>query len=222
MSKIKTFKGSAASKTTGAPATSASKSKPTGVSKATPAASKNTAPDEDLMAQIIMQTQGKFFGKPSDISEYQATNMVVAKNGIFNVRKTPIALFTTELVKFPEKDKINGLPEIKEGPELLIPKIPFKYHQMVLQFYRDVNERDKAEASVLFYWNHNNVALPTHYKDGSEVKGLTEDGQLIIYCPTQENSATLSDFRGDGMVPWLKEYCTGLVETHSHRVSLSA
>jgi hypothetical protein len=87
---------------------------------------------------------------------------------------------------------------------------------MVLTFYRDVYDKDKTEASALFFWNHDNVNLPTEYTDKSEVKGLIQDGQLIIYCPQQKNSGTLSEFGEDGMVNYLREHCTPLCETHSH------
>lgn len=172
--------------------------------------------DAELMAQIMMQSQGRFFGPPADISEYKSSNLVTAKNGVFTVRKTPIALFVTETVKFDKKDYINGLPEMEAGPQLLIPKIPFKYHQMVLAFYREVHDKDKTEASVLFFWNHNNISLPKTYENGQPINGLIEDGQLIIYCPTQVNSSTLSDFTSDGMVNYLRQYCAPLMETHSH------
>ncbi|MDK2600478.1 hypothetical protein QO179_23560 [Bacillus stercoris] len=105
---------------------------------------------------------------------------------------------------------------MEEGPELLIPKIPMKYLLMVLSFYREIHKKDGTEASVLFFWNHDSLPLPTKYQDQSEVKGLIEDGQLVIYCPIQENSSTLSEFGDDGMVSYLRDNCTPLCETHSH------
>jgi len=176
-----------------------------------------TAKPNPLLTQLLAgQLVGKHFG-PQDPEAYdKPTNIVVAKNGVFRVVKTPVALFITQIAEVKKDQQIPGLPEMKEGVQLLIPKIPFKYWLQTLSFYRDVYNKDKTEASVLFFWNHDNVELPTHYTDNTPVKGLTQDGQLIIYCPRQKNSSGLSDFTGDGMVNWLREHTTPLLETHSH------
>ena len=59
--------------------------------------------DPELMAQIMMQSQGRFFGPPADISEYKSSNLVTAKNGVFTVRKTPIALFVQRQLNLIKK-----------------------------------------------------------------------------------------------------------------------
>lgn len=141
-------------------------------------------------------------------------NYVTAANGLFRVEKTPIAIFKSQVEKFEKL--IPGLEVMEAGPELLIPKIPFKYLQMALSFYRDVNDKDKTEASLLFFWNSNNKVLPEKYSDGTDVKGLLEDGQLVIYVPRQRNSKTLSEFHMDPMVDWLRDNLTMLCESHSH------
>lgn len=132
---------------------------------------------------------------------------VTASNGLFKIVKTPVALFTVQIAK--NETAIPGLPPMEEGVELLIPKIPFKKILQALSFYIDINAKDKTEASVLFFWNNRNVALP-------DVPGLTQEGQLVTYCPTQKNSGALSDFTMDTTVPWLRENCALLLETHSH------
>ena len=185
-----------------------------------------TQPKLDLTALLAAQTQGRFFGPQPHEAYDKPTNIVVAGNGIFRVVKTPTALFKAKLTDIPAANKIPGLGEMEEGPELLVPKIPLKYLIMALTWYRDVYDQDKTEASILFFWNHDNVALPSHYSpteaqaklglQGDEVKGLIEDGQLVVYCPQQKNSGTLSEFGDDGMVDYLREHCTPLVETHSH------
>ena len=153
-------------------------------------------------------------GLPTDEQIDKGIVFALCGNGVYRVEKTPVAIFKSEVAKVT----IPGLPDMDPKPELLIPKIPIKYWQMVLTFYRDVYEKDKTEASVLFFWNHNNVELP-------EQKGLLADGQLVIYCPKQENSSGLSEFKDDKFVDELRSKCAPLLELHSHhtmRASFSA
>lgn len=172
--------------------------------------------NEALTMQLARQSTGYHFG-PQELDAYDKnTNIVVAKNGVFRVVKTAIAVFTTKIAEMTEGYVVPGMPEMKEGVELLIPKIPFKYWLQPLNWYRDVQTKDGTEASVLFFWNHNNQVIPTEYEDGKAIKGVTEDGQFVIYCPVQKNSAGLSEFHNDGMVKWLREHTTPLLETHSH------
>jgi hypothetical protein len=172
-----------------------------------------------MAAQLV----GHHFGPQADPEAYnKPTNIVTAANGVFRVVKTPIALFKTQLAentkigKTQNKHSIPGVPAMEEGVELSVPKIPFKYWLQVFNFYKDVDTKDKTEASVLFFWNTNDEQIPTQYTDNTPVKGLTEDGKLIVYCPRQKNSAGLSEFGHDGMVNWLRENTTPLLETHSH------
>lgn len=174
------------------------------------------AVNEALTMQLARQSTGYHFG-PQGHEEYDKnTNIVVAKNGIFRVVKTAVAIFTTKIGDMTNGYVVPGLPEMTEGVELLIPKIPFKYWLMPLSWYKDVHTKDGTEASILFFWNHDNVEVPTEYTNNAEVHGVTEDGQLIMYCPQQKNSAGLSEFHNDGMVKWLRENTTPLLETHSH------
>lgn len=179
-----------------------------------------------LTNQLAGQLVGKHFAPVAPDAYEKPVNLVVASNGIFRVVKTPVALFISKTQEIPADNRIPGLSPMEEGPELLIPKIPLKYLLQVLSFYRDVHRQDKTEASLLFFWNHNNVPLPTHYEatpaqtrlgqQGDRVQGLTQDGQLVIYCPQQTNTSGLSEFHEDGMVTYLRENCSGLCETHSH------
>lgn len=170
----------------------------------------------DLTAMLAGQLVGHHFGPQAPEAYDKPTNIVVARNGVFRVVKTPIALFNVKLADIPADKAIPGIGEMTEGPQLLIPKIPLKYLIMILTFYRDVHTKDGTEASALFFWNHNEEELPTEYTDNTPVKGMIQDGQLIIYCPQQKNSGSLSEFHQDGMVNYLREHCTPLCETHSH------
>lgn len=143
-----------------------------------------------------------------------------ASNGLFKVTKKPIGLFVEEMQIY--ETPVTGLAPLEKGVKLSVPKIPGKYAVQFLSWYRDVNTRDRTEASNLVFWNHNNVEPPTHYVDAktgepsSEVKGLTIDGQLVIYTPRQTNSGTLSEFGDDPMVNWLRENMSIYLEIHSH------
>lgn len=192
-------------------------SKQTGKTQETKKA--NPAAVAALKAQLGGQLVGHHI-KTGDLSPdllgEKPVNYVFASNGIFRVVKNEIGIFSTKEADLPKDFDIPGLQPVEEGPELLIPKIPFKYWLQILSWYKDVHTKDATEASVLFFWNHNQVQLPVKYETGREVKGVTEDGQLIIYCPEQKNSSALSNFGADGMVNWLRENTTPLCETHSH------
>lgn len=168
---------------------------------------------------MLAQQLVGYHNGPQDPAKYdeKPTNIVFAKNGTFRVVKTATALFKAQVgeYKTPSVD-VPGLEAMTAGAELLIPKIPFKYLNMILSFYRDVNTQDRTEASVLFFWNKDNIELPETYEGGEPIKGLLTDGQLVIYCPKQVNSGTLSEFHQDTMVPWLRENMALLCETHSH------
>ncbi|AFQ30310.1 hypothetical protein P4493_10480 [Bacillus thuringiensis] len=143
-------------------------------------------------------------------------NYVTAANGLFRVEKTPIAIFKVKVQEY--KKPIPGLKTMEEGPELIAPKIPFKFLQMALSFYLDVYEKDKTEASLLFFWNKDNKRLPEVYSDNSPVKGLISEGELVVYVPRQENQGGLSEFHKDPVVDWLRTNLCILCETHSHHV----
>jgi Prokaryotic homologs of the JAB domain len=183
---------------------------------------------DELLAQLAAQMVGHFWGPQAPEAYDKPQNYVTASNGIFRVEKTPIALFVTKVSEIDEKKtKIPGLGAMQEGPQLLVPKIPYKYLIMALSWYRDVHTQDKTEASVLFFWNTHNKTLPTHWEpteaqkkqgvtQGNPINGLIQDGQLVIYCPVQKNSGTLSEFHADNMVKYLREELDLLCETHSH------
>lgn len=161
---------------------------------------------ESLIASQL--TDRKFAPVEYDMLTKQVT-FVTASNGLFKVTKTPIGLFKEKLETF--KTSILGLPEMEPGVDLNIPKINMKHIIKALSYYRDINETDKTEASILFFWNTNDITLPN-------LQGLTSEGRLVTYCPIQTNSAALSDFSKDDNVDWLRSNLSLLLETHSHRV----
>ena len=167
---------------------------------------KMTALEEMVAAQL---TDRQFSNNVSYENLTKKVTYVTARNGLFKVTKTAIGLFKELVQEF--KTPIVGIPDMEAGVDLAIPKIPMKYIVEALSWYRDINTKDKTEASVLFFWNHKDVELPV-------LPGLREEGKLVIYCPVQENSSALSDFTMDENVAWFRENLALLLETHSHRV----
>lgn len=140
---------------------------------------------------------------------------VTASNGLFKVTKTAVALFKKQIQAY--SPELSHLYPMTEGFELLVPKIPMKYIIQVLSYYRKVNVKDKTEASVLFFWNHtDDLDFTGELSDIATLPGLTVDGRLLIYCPRQKNSGTLSDFEADPWVNWFRNHTTCFLETHSH------
>lgn len=137
----------------------------------------------------------------------KSVTYVTAANGLFKVTKTPIGLFKEKLEEF--KTPVVGLPEMESGVDLAIPKLPMKHLIQALSFYRDINTKDKTEASTLYFWNTEDKPLPN-------LPGLSSEGRLVIYCPIQVNSAALSDFSKDDNVHWLRQNMSLLFELHSH------
>jgi hypothetical protein len=171
-----------------------------------------------LRAQLATNATGYHFHKgESMFATYaeKAVNFVTAKNGVFRVTAKPIGIFATKVGDAP-KGTIPGIVDLKEGFTITIPKIPFVHWVQVLSFYRDVYTKDKTEASVLFFWNHDELEIPRVFESGKPINGILEAGQLVVYCPEQRNSGSLSEFHMDGMVTWLRQFCTPLCETHSH------
>lgn len=169
----------------------------------------------DLSTLIANQTTShEIYKGEFDVESLKKITYFTASNGIFRVEKSDVAIFKTKVQEF---EKIPGLLPMEEGVELLIPKIPFKLLNMALTFYIDVNEKDKTEASTLFFWNKDNKPLPKKYSDGTDIKGIYTDGQIIMYTPKQKNSATLSEFHMDPAVDYFRQNFCLLMELHSHR-----
>lgn len=164
----------------------------------------------EVQQQLIMMNQDRKFAPVDKFAYTKDVTIVTAGNGIFRVRKTPIAIFKTRM----QEVSIPGLPHMQEGAEILIPKIPMKMIIQVLSFYRDVYDQDKTEACANFFWNYNNVPLP-------KMDGLLVDGQLVLHCPLQLNSSAETNFengehtRGED-IDWLRNNLAPLCESHSH------
>lgn len=175
-----------------------------------------------LFAQLQQNVVATYGSKPASYDK--EVNYVMASDGVYCAIENPVGVYNTKVME--TTTKVKDIPALhtgmEEGVELKVPKIPFKYWLMILTFYKDVYDKDKTEAAALFFWNHNNVELPRHYQPRTAqeqpepIKGLIEDGQLIIYCPKQKNSGGLTEYSHDPMYDWLREHTTKYAETHSH------
>lgn len=121
----------------------------------------------------------------------------------------------------------NNVVENQSRMFLNVPKIPYKYYEMLIDWYRAVYFTKGTEACLLFYWNENDVEIPAElYEEHKD--GLIIDGKLIVYCPIQWNSSVLSQFATiqningvqtsvlPEMVKWLERNTICYMETHSH------
>lgn len=152
-------------------------------------------------------------GKAEDIGRNRTVTEVM-DNGVFRAYSNGTTVLRRRITKFSDQANLgagNGV----EGIELKIPKIPFKYWLMALDYYKDVHKRDHTEVSVLFYYNVNGVTIPEDLRSKNE-DGMIEDGDLLIYCPTQINTSTHSNFKDDELFQWLEDNYQCVVETHSH------
>lgn len=171
------------------------------------------------LMRIVAATQLDFVHAPVNYDELQKPmTIVTARNGVFQVHKTPVAIFVHCKTAFKPEEELVHLPPMKEEIIRIADKIPFRYLIQILSFYRDVHKKDKTEAATLIFWNDRDVEIPTHYPDDptKPVKGLTQDGKLIIYCPEQINTSGDTNFKNDTFVSWLRQNTARYVELHSH------
>ncbi|TNE46796.1 MAG: hypothetical protein EP343_22250 [Deltaproteobacteria bacterium] len=118
-------------------------------------------------------------------------NYVMAKNGCFEVRDTPLGRMTVRV-----EDEIAGLnTEMDEGIELDIPLIPGKILTTILEFFRAVyHEKNGAEAFLQVFYNE-------------------EEDEFFLHCPKQEVSGALVTFERD---PELEARHVLVMDIHSH------
>lgn len=128
-------------------------------------------------------------------------------NGAFRVNK--------KIVDFGEAQvRMNSLGEIKEGIELKVDKIPFKYYMMTLDYFREIHKRYGTEAGVTFFVKNENTDMDFVREKGGE--GLIEDGDLLVYCPVQKNTPSVHIVEGEEVYEYLRNNSYPLVEVHSH------
>ncbi|KLA07030.1 hypothetical protein B4086_5506 [Bacillus cereus] len=140
----------------------------------------------------------------------------VMDDGIYRSLFNGVTVLTHQAMKYPVKQKM-GAGDGKVGIEMKIPKIPFKYWLMTLDFYKEIYARYRTEASVFFYWNLKDEEIPQNlYREHKD--GILMDGKLLVYCPKQRNTGVLSSFGQDKLLQWLEKHWQCIIETHSHHV----
>jgi PRTRC genetic system protein A len=118
-------------------------------------------------------------------------NYVMTAEGVHYIRNTGLGFFVLKT------DKVPGLPKIKSGLNLTIPKIPFELICQCYSFFKAIYDRDNTEASALIFFN-------------------PETQEHFIHIPEQKNTASSSDFTEDPDTPLLREKMVPVMELHSH------
>lgn len=147
----------------------------------------------------------------------------VIGNKVYKVTQNGIFRFYKDLI---DTDGSN-VEKNTSHFELLVPKIPYKYYEMMIDWYRDVYKKQGTEACLLFYWNEDELEIPDDlYEENKD--GIIIDGKLIIICPKQWNHSTVSKYTEETfdtgrrvanlppMIRWLENNTMCYMETHSH------
>lgn len=117
-------------------------------------------------------------------------NYVMAQNGCFEIRETPLGKMTIRA------EKIVGLQsQIEEGLELAIPEIPGSILSTTIDFFRAVyQERNGSEAFLQIFYNQ-------------------EEQEYFLHCPPQQVSGMMVAFERN---PELEASNTLVMDIHSH------
>lgn len=145
-------------------------------------------------------------------------------NGVFRFSKS---LSVRHNVLYDETSTPEYIDKNLNQFELKVPKIPYKYYTMLIDWYRDIQKKHQTEACLVFFWNTDNVEIPTELFEEHK-DGIIIDGQLVVYCPLQWNHGTVSKFSYENydtgrrvaklpeMFQWFETNMDLLMETHSH------
>lgn len=96
---------------------------------------------------------------------------IFAKNGNFQMRKTPLM---TSIIE--EEDIFEDLPEVEPSITLNIPKIPFHVFELISSFFRIIYMKDKTESTIMVFYNK-------------------EEDSFILWVPIQTNAAASSNYK---------------------------
>ncbi|MBI2632986.1 MAG: hypothetical protein HYW78_01175 [Parcubacteria group bacterium] len=88
------------------------------------------------------------FQEPNDTIYY-----IIAKNGVFQVKKTKFFVSSTLVFESKNKREIEWLHPHKSSIKLALQKkIPFERIAQVMSFFKDVYQKYHSEAIVIMYW----------------------------------------------------------------------
>ena len=139
----------------------------------------------DTLAQLI----GFQLLKTGDkVRTDKAINIVVAKNGTFEIRDTPIGRVAVKTIECP------GLEDVKEGLSLTLPKIPITLLYQIMDLFCNVYEEYETEAMAHIYFDK-------------------EQKRYFIDIPEQEVSGAAVDYKHNEKLE--KDYIL-VMDIHSH------
>lgn len=150
-----------------------------------------------------------------DVYELRKPYYLLKKDGVYRHTSTGAMLIKEKYIEFGGRG-VPGLPEGEEGVDYILPKIPFKYWLMILDFYKEVHEVWGTEASVHIYYMEEEKEIPSEYEKNKV--GILRDGKWVIYCPQQVNTGVLTSFGKDKLYQWLIVNTIAVIETHSHHI----
>lgn len=170
---------------------------------------KEKAATAKLIADAISAQCAEFtIGKPGE----KAISYVIVKEGILEVRKTKIGIFSrmkdkmdvgnvTEVIKTMAKvpgisnevakvkESLDNLPSAGDVPpfQLLTPKIPINIFYQIIQFFRDVYTRQHTEAAALIRWSQEKNEYYVEIPGGPDGKEQDLSGASVKYKPDPNN-----------------------------------
>lgn len=147
----------------------------------------------EIAARLAMENTEICVAPKLSISKPQT--VVVAGNGVFQLRRTKVGVTTHKL----SEQGIAGLPKQPTGFQLSVPKLPWDIFAQAVKFFIDIRKDIKAEAMVRGYY--------------SEQMGWT------LHVPKQTVSGASVDISATEPPP---NYGERMLEIHSHPGSSSS
>lgn len=136
----------------------------------------------------------KYFTQKEDpeSKDLSRINYLFKSDGVWEIRKSKIGVFTVHRFIGP----ISGFPEdhnLEEGFELALPKIPRRYLDQIISFFRKLTEEHDFEAYVQIFWD-------------------PKKEQYFLHCPEQEVSKGRVEYKPSDLIVKNILVC----EIHSH------
>lgn len=135
------------------------------------------------------------------VDEEKPLSYVLAKNGLFLVKRSNIAMVQIPLSKV----EVNapGLPEMVAGWDPYLPLIPFSLFCQAISFLKAAKEKYQTEALVRFYWNERKgdwiMVIPPQITTGASVEiqdGLEGPPDSIFAAEIHSHPGSSSSFSG--------------------------
>ena len=101
---------------------------------------------------------------------------VLDGDGLWEIRKSKVATFTTLLHEFSVAGLEGGIRE--NGFELNIPKIPISYFQQIISFFKKIYEENSSEVFVQCFYD-------------------LETREFVLFCPEQNVGPASVNYKRD-------------------------